>query len=235
MKTTLKMIIAIGSMFMANVLNGNAQVTIGSTTAEPVKAALLDLKDQVSGPDSVTSTTGGLVLPRVKLVSKTTLEPFIRTNDLEWDATNQEKTKKNHVGLTVYNLTSNGNFGQGVYVWTGAAWYPLKVASSYIYLPAFDLPWNDTSIDLFAVYKNNFSPSAASNHVNSRDANVFILPDYDAVSEDFYYVVTDYNSSVIDISNITPQGVMSYSKASALASDPVPPENAYVNVVMVRK
>lgn len=238
MKTTLRIIVITSVILIMATRSGNAQVVIGSAEA-PVKAALLDLKDMVPDSDNETSISGGLVLPRVKLVSKTTLEPFIAADASEWDATNQAETKSDHVGLTVYNLTSNGSLNQGVYVWSGNEWNPLKVASNYIYLPAFNLTWGGNpsaplNINLFDVYKNNFNPASTNQHVNSRDANVFALPEYNEEPSDYYYVVTDYHPA-IEIHDITSVGEMSYSKATSEAANPVPPENVYVNVVMIRK
>jgi hypothetical protein len=95
----------------------NAQVTIGAD-ATPSKAALLELKTQAPDADNVTSTKGGLVLPRVKLVNPATLEPFISTSGLDWT----DETKTLHTGLLVYNLTVNADFSKGIYLWDGIQW-----------------------------------------------------------------------------------------------------------------
>jgi hypothetical protein len=102
-----------------------SQVTIGSTN-DPVKGALLDLKtkDADAGTNETVegNQNGGVVLPRVKLVNGSTLEPFIATDSNDWDPTNQEQTKKAHIGMMVYNLTDTGDFSPGTYVWNGAQW-----------------------------------------------------------------------------------------------------------------
>lgn len=95
-------------------LSLRAQVTIGSGE-EPAKAALLDIKEQNSASGGATATSGGVLLPRVNLVSLTTLEPFISGGG---SAT--EKTT--HKGLVVYNLTDNSTFKPGLYYWDGAQW-----------------------------------------------------------------------------------------------------------------
>jgi hypothetical protein len=197
----------------------------------------LDLKEHAALPDSTTAESGGLVLPRVRLVSRTTLQPFIETSDLEWLTANQPQTRTNHIGLMVYNLTNNANFHAGIYIWTGPEWKPLAVASAYIYLPTFKLPWvTNGSINLYEdVYKENLNPSVAGHYASSRgmgSAGLVAFPDYGADANDFYYVVTYYDPSVITISSITPTGVMTYSK---VGSNPAPPENAYINVVLIRK
>lgn len=90
-----------------------AQVTIGSDKT-PNKAALLDIKDQDADANNITAKTGGLVLPRVSLVSLTTLQPFIAS------ATADEM--KFHTGLMVYNLNATSPFAQGIYTWSGTKW-----------------------------------------------------------------------------------------------------------------
>lgn len=101
--------------FIATFALANAQVTIG-TDKEPSKAALLDIKDQNSASaGGVTSTTGGLLLPRVNLVNVGDLEPFITGG-----GTADEKA--NHKGLVVYNLTNNASFKPGLYTWDGTGW-----------------------------------------------------------------------------------------------------------------
>lgn len=90
-----------------------AQVTVGSGLA-PEKGALLDMKTQVPDVSNQTTTFGGLVLPRVKLVDINTLEPFIENTDSDL-----EELKTSHTGLIVYNLSLSAPFRQGLYVWDG--------------------------------------------------------------------------------------------------------------------
>lgn len=105
-----------------------AQVTIGSDE-QPVKGALLDIKEQATASDNVTATTGGLVLPRVKLKDTTTLEPFISKDDLDWINHATTRIKDLHTGLTVYNLATTPPFRPGVYVWNGRQWTPANAIS----------------------------------------------------------------------------------------------------------
>ncbi|MDR2497499.1 MAG: hypothetical protein LBD21_10280 [Tannerellaceae bacterium] len=106
-----------------------AQVVVGSAT-DAGRAALLELKTQsadaanissVSDDANVTSTKGGLVLPRVRLINPATLEPFIPASDPAWTS-NAAKIRETHTGLSVYNLTSDANFIPGVYSWNGTRW-----------------------------------------------------------------------------------------------------------------
>jgi len=103
------------AMLLCASITTNAQVTIGSDIV-PERAALLDLKSQAPNANNATTDKGGLLLPRVELVDRSTLEPFIAA------ATAAEK--KNHTGLTVYNVTTNAakDLAPGFYYWNGATW-----------------------------------------------------------------------------------------------------------------
>jgi hypothetical protein len=118
-------------------MSTSAQVTIGMD-APPVKAALLDLKTQeaitpssANDNTNVTSNKGGLLLPRVKLKDKHTLEPFIPVSDPDWTNSSATKIKEVHAGLTVYNLTSNVDFVPGMYTWDGQKWTPQDTYHPY--------------------------------------------------------------------------------------------------------
>lgn len=96
----------------------HAQVTIGMSEA-PSKTALLQLKTQPADNDNVTSTKGGLLLPRVKLVSLNTLQPFIDPTDANY-ATEKELS----TGLLVYNINDDetSDLHAGTYTWNGEEW-----------------------------------------------------------------------------------------------------------------
>jgi hypothetical protein len=108
-----------------------AQVTIG-LGEEPSRAALLELKTQQPNGENVTSDKGGLVLSRVKLVSKITLEPFIPKNDPDWINAATSKVKELHEGLMVYNLNAAAPFAEGLYVWNGLEWREYKAANDLV-------------------------------------------------------------------------------------------------------
>ena len=91
-----------------------AQVTIGSGN-NPSNASLLDLKTQESPEGGVTSTTGGLLLPRVELKEINSLLPFIAGGGTDIDKTSNK-------GLLVYNLTETTPFQIGLYAWNGVKW-----------------------------------------------------------------------------------------------------------------
>ena len=105
------------------------QVTIG-TGLEPVKGALLDLKEEDSKGDK--TATKGLMLPRVKLTEPDKLYPMFEnatqpgTPAADYDDAAKKKAQDDiHTGLTVYNLGCDGKFARGVYTWTGTEWVQL--------------------------------------------------------------------------------------------------------------
>lgn len=106
------------TIFSSISLTISAQVTIGSLEV-PINGALLDIK-QTGG------TTKGLLLPRVKLSSLTSLQmgdKVINNNDGDGD----QYIK--HTGLMIYNVTDNPECPSilpGIYVWSGSTWEPLK-------------------------------------------------------------------------------------------------------------
>lgn len=109
-------------MFIIAFVGIKSQVTIGSDTA-PEQAALLQLKSQeaaISGGATTGAGGGGLLLPRVMLADRNTLEPFIEKGD----SGNEEyiKTKKKYTGMILYNLTDLADLKLGVCVWDGDKW-----------------------------------------------------------------------------------------------------------------
>jgi hypothetical protein len=95
-----------------------AQITIGSIE-DPAIGALLDLKDQLPNAENVTSTTGGLLLPRVKLSNP---------NDFSLIPNLEQGKKKDYTGLLVYNLKIDGTLSleKGIYQWDGERWRKLN-------------------------------------------------------------------------------------------------------------
>lgn len=217
------------------------QVTVGAEI-DPVKAALLEIKTQAPDANNVTSTKGGLGLPRVELVETETLQPFIETTDTEWNPTNQAATKTVHAGLVVYNLTENAAFTKGVYVWNGSRWQHLKSgagkAEQYFYIPSFNIPLIDvgltSEIDLYAEYVRQFtndsynptfvSSNSAITKIPSKSANTLY-----AVGE-LDYVVTYYDADIIENVNVSAAGKLSYRVKSQITSN-----KSFLNVVFVIK
>jgi hypothetical protein len=124
----MKKIILISLICLVSTQILKSQVTVGSFN-EPVKAALLDLKTKNADTNNVTvenNGRGGLVLPRVKLVDKTTLEPFISKTSDDWKKKESEM-KKLHIGMMVYNLETGKGFSPGIYVWEASGWVKNEV------------------------------------------------------------------------------------------------------------
>jgi hypothetical protein len=129
MKTNLSRLpLIIAAITFLSITNLYSQVTVGSDIA-PSVATLLDLKsEQTEGvinsafeDINITSRTGGLLLPRVKLVSTTTLEPFLPNNTVD-------SLKRRLAGLTVYNLYTNlPTLYPAIFTWNGSQWDPAQI------------------------------------------------------------------------------------------------------------
>jgi len=103
------------SFFFCALFSAQSQVTIG-TLSQPVKGALLDLKQQDDLTGNINSSKG-VMLPRVLLTDINSLTPMLSGGDLS-DAT----LKLSHTGLVVYNVNTTLPFQEGIYSWDGAKW-----------------------------------------------------------------------------------------------------------------
>lgn len=215
-----------------------AQVTVGSGVA-PATGALLEIKSQAADASNVTSTTGGLGLPRVSLVSLTTLDPFIAS------ATTAVKT--NHTGLMVYNLNTTAPFSKGVYVWDGTTWGQVGAGAStvspaerFFYLPSFNISLAAVgttvrSVNLYNQYKNQFTKDGNASFVANPTASALTTVPCKAdgtlyAASELNYIVTYYDATIITITGITNAGVMSYTVDSHATTS-----NSYINVICVIK
>ncbi|MDH6306868.1 hypothetical protein M2459_003505 [Parabacteroides sp. PF5-5] len=229
---------------VAGIGSAYGQVTVGSDVA-PAKAALLEIKSQAAdATTNVTSTKGGLGLPRVNLVSTTTLQPFIGTSDTEWNSTNQAATKAAHAGLVVYNLTTTGDFKKGVYVWDGAKWAQIgagggdaTAAEKYFYIPSFNIPLKAVGqtdqINLYAEYVRQFTQTGNTTFVSS-NASLTKIPSKAAgtlyTASELDYVVTYYDPNTIENVTVSTAGKLSYKVKSQITSPA-----SFLNVVFVIK
>jgi len=234
-----------------------AQVTIGMESS-PAKGALLQLKNkEVANPTSVTDATnatvdkdgGGLGLPRVMLVNKTTLEPFVMA-DASW-TTNTGKVKEKHAGLVVYNIyvspttetDANKTFQQGLYVWNGATWSlvgeGMASEQKYFYMPSCNIKLTSTGTDklydLYAQYETQFTNNTAVNplFVTSNDQIKRVPSPSNAslyAKTELDYVITYYDKSVIDNVKIDGNGVMTYDVISLDVTS-----NSFLNVIFIVK
>ena len=224
-----------------------AQVTIGSE-AMPSRAALLDLKDrQTPGLNNETSTTGGLLLPRVLLVSKTTLEPFISTTDSDWTNASTSKIKEKHTGLQVYNLSVNNGFTKGLYIWNGLEWEKQDLPDAVIeqnvnyffYLPSFniDIPTvGRKTIDLYAEYERQFTRSLNQNFISNSNYTLNVLPlagsDRLYRRDELDYVITDFDDAIIDRNTVSlsNDGILTMNVISTQTS-----KKSYLNILFIIK
>lgn len=213
------------------------QVTVGADV-EPAKAALLEVKSQAADASTnVTSTTGGLGLPRVSLVSATTMQPFIVS------ATADEKTA--HTGLMVYNLNTTAPFSAGIYVWDGAKWIQVGAGSGdanpekYFYIPSHNIPLDEPgtterTFDLYAEYARQFTKDANNTTFVTSNDLLTKVPSkatgtlYEADQLD--YVVTYYDTNIISDVSVTDAGILKYKVVSRDTSPA-----SFLNVVFVVK
>lgn len=214
-----KSIIISSLLLLFSVATLQAQVSVGSVV-EPESGMLLQIKNkEVTNPstDNVTvdANGGGLLLSRVQLVNRETLEPFIKLADAEWNTSNREQTKIKHAGLMVYNIAESANFKQGIYVWDGETWTEAgKHNTNYwFYMPPFNLPMDkleDKTFDLYAEYEKQNGALYARDKLD--------------------YAVVHYDSNVLDITGIDNDGVMSYT-----VKDIDPSATSFMTVIFIVK
>jgi hypothetical protein len=221
-------------------LNAKAQVTIGSLN-DPQKGVLLELKTQeAKNPQSVTddenvtvdATGGGLLFPRVKLVSKNTLEPFIDSkNSQEWTS----HAKLTHAGMVVYNLHVSDDFQLGLYVWDGAEWTKISDSDDagkdhYFLIPSFniELREGDNQVNFYDEYKKQFSNFVSSN------SSLTKLPSHPSGrlyrADELDYVITYYDSNIIKIISLGSDGWFKF-RVRSLDLD----ANSFINVIAIVK
>lgn len=216
----MKKIIFLLTFISITIIHLQAQVTIGSDSP-PDKDALLDLKEK-----SDKSSTKGLILPRVELVSTNLATPL-----------------SDHVeGMTVYNTATTAyevgkdmstRVSPGLYYNNGEKWERLYMGyTNWFYMPSISIPTAAVSddweyIDLYDRYKKQFTGADPTVFKASVQAPP-IVP-YIPKAEDLYYYITYYSSDVFEIDEISPSGMMKY-KVIGAATD-----CSYINVVFVLK
>lgn len=235
-------------VFSGITMQVQAQVTIGSS-AEPNRAALLDIKDrETPGTNNETSSTGGLLLPRVLLVDATTLEPFVEKTDADWVNANTSKIKEKHIGLQVYNLSTAAGFKRGIYVWNGSNWHKQDIPSDaypqeenyFFYLPSINIDievGTNRVIDLYAEYERQFTRNLNENFVSNPNFVLDILPIVGSKHrlyrrDELDYVLTNYDETIINPNtiSISDDGKLTFDVTSTQTS-----QKSYFNIVLVIK
>lgn len=138
-----------------------SQVTIGSGE-KANKGALLDLKSEVitnptsaTSDNNITSKSGGLIFPRVKLTSINSLSPLVN------NPTSAEKIT--HTGLTVYNLNTVDPFIAHLYCWDGVKWVEIPGRNTW------EIPLENTFSLQTVVYEKTIK-SVTATHSNGQQA-----------------------------------------------------------------
>lgn len=120
-----------------------AQVTIGSDHV-PNQGTILDLKSEENG-----SSTKGLLLPRVNLTKRLTLE------DIASGVADTQRLE--HTGLTVYNVNPNAPFCPGVFLWNSASWIRLGAECPPYLTGLSDIDFGTSSATKAITFKTNQS------------------------------------------------------------------------------
>jgi hypothetical protein len=231
----------------------NAQVLIGSNKSTE-KAAILEIKTKepvttitnVTDDGNVTIDPtkggGGVGLPRVKLVDRETLQPFVKTDDPDWIAASTSKIKEHHAGLTVYNLTDDAakNLHQGTYIWNGAKW-ALIGGKRFFYMPSFNIAITGNGVytrNLYTEYKKQFDKSAADSQFISSNSELTEISSLENgkiyEKDELDYVVTYYDSTVMDPPTLgtgANAGELTFKVTNATAFS----NNTYFTIVLVVK
>lgn len=188
------------------------QVVIGGATY-PVEGALLDLKEYKANAENVTAAKG-LLFPRVKLTSLTSLVPLVEVETTE--------NKKEHIGLQVYHIGDN-EITAGLKVWDGAKWTGggNEKQEQWIYMPAFPIQMHQTTeqkIDLYEEYKKQIGDVSGMIIWEEREVK-FVITGYDA---------TAFNTApLVKIEN-GKQYLVYKSKVNSVTA------SSYLNIIIVK-
>lgn len=162
----------------------------------------------------------GAVLEVGNLENKGVLMPRMTTLE-------KEAIMKPAIGLLVYDTDQNC-LSQNVGSETAPVWLCLaQNETRFFYMPSINIPTPNIGsapdLDLYAEYKKQFSTPVGKNA--NAPANI---PYYTSPS-DLYYYITYYDKNVLNITNITDDGKMSYTILRKADYD------TYMNVVFVVK
>jgi len=210
----------------------SAQVTIGSGI-EPLEGVILDLKEQNPDIENVT-TKKGLLLPRVKLVTKNSLDPLAQN-------VTSPTEKEKYRGTIIYNIkettgdATTRSLSKGLYMWNGEEWTMIGKTGTpnFFYMPSFDLPLgiagSSQRVNLYDEYARQFKFDITNNPNFKNGQGLTQVPGMYARS-DLYYIVLDYTPGIISGLQMDATGELSYT----IVSNTVPP-NAYINIICVVK
>ncbi|WP_282629365.1 hypothetical protein [Empedobacter sedimenti] len=188
--------------------NSFAQVGISSATSfTPDTNSILD----------ASSTTKGVLLPRVALTSTTTLAPITGTSTAP-------------ESLFVYNTstagTSPNNVTPGFYFWTGSLWKRVlntdnEAKPMVFYAPsiALDTTTGTHTVDLYLEYKNQFGAPKYSSNVDTP------LTTY-TVGQ-LAYFITYIDETVFTSPSLSIDGKLTYT----VPATPTITEKTFINVV----
>jgi hypothetical protein len=136
--------------------------------------------------------------------------------------------------MQIYNLQT-----KQVETWDGKRWVGGSAQSGEaIWLPSTTFPWgtvggSNITVNLFNVYAKAFkstSTHSSGNYYTSTGATVHVPYHNNDVADDFYYVITDYDNTAIQIVSLNgTNGDFTYQVLKPTA------DGAWVNILLVRK
>ena len=185
-----------------------AQVGISTTTSfTPDTNSILD----------ASSTTKGVLLPRVALTSTTTLAPITGTTTAP-------------ESLFVYNTASAGttpnNVTPGFYFWTGVKWNRVlntdnEAKPMVFYAPsiALDTTSGTHTVDLYLEYKNQFGTPKYSSNVDTPLSTYTV--------GQLAYFITYIDETVFTSPSLSTDGKLTYT----VPATPTITEKTFINVV----
>ena len=209
--------------------NAVSQVTIGSGI-EPHPAALLDLNQGLSSLGVENLSEGGLLLPRVRLISLTSFEPL---------GTNENSI----AGMMVYNITQavDENLSPGIHYFDGARWRRMITSgtSNWFFMPSIALdmsPGIHEDVNLFEKFQKQFWPRTTTGSgrlIGSENALASAFPEMmtQRMATDFWFFITvsDDDPPVWGDITIDDDGNLEYQIIG------VPTDETFMNIIFVER
>lgn len=122
--------------------------------------------------------------------------------------------------------------GIGYYYFDGNLWQPFNGHKEPLYLPSFNLPMVNmgaNTFDLYTeVYKKQFTKIGNPLFVSS-NPNLTKIPDVYTV-EQLDFIVTYYDNTVIEVTDISSTGILSYT-----VLDTNPSNKSFINIILIIK
>ena len=208
--------------------NAVSQVTIGSAI-EPHPAALLDLNQGLVIEEFENLSEGGLLLPRVRLVSLTSFAPL-----------GVEEDGATAAGMIVYNIADfpEAGLSPGLYYFNGERWRRMMASdANWFFMPTIVLDMAMTNgtphtADLWEKFQQQFTPITSTGGLMTASSGAplqFLPTIMERAATDFWFFVTVSDDEVINVIEIDANGVMTYEVLE------VPTDKTFMNIIFVER